>query len=175
MGQQQLLLLVLGIVIVGIATVVGINAYSENTVKTNWDSLLQDTMRIANDAQQWKAKPELFGGSPDDTKSDQDDYSALDDFYELGYSADNVYNGGACYFNLNGEYQIDTTDDLEITAYNVANDNVVEVSVLGTTEGDIALVGYIRGGQAAAGPGNDDVAGAASTLDTSTDPCGNPA
>ena len=46
MGQQQLLLLVMGIVIVGMAILVGINAYSENSVRTNWDSLLQDAVRM---------------------------------------------------------------------------------------------------------------------------------
>ena len=35
MGQQQLLLLVLGIVIVGLAVVVGIQAFGENQKKAN--------------------------------------------------------------------------------------------------------------------------------------------
>ena len=85
MGQQQLLLLVLGIVIVGIAIVVGINAYSENSVKSNFDALLQDGLRIASDAQSWKSKPELFGGSDDATKTDADDFIGSD-FVQLGYA-----------------------------------------------------------------------------------------
>ena len=39
MGQQQLLLLVLGIVIVGLAVVVGIQAFSENQRKANADAM----------------------------------------------------------------------------------------------------------------------------------------
>ena len=51
MGQQQLLLLVLGIVIVGLAVVVGIQAFSENQKKSNADALVNDAIRIASYAQ----------------------------------------------------------------------------------------------------------------------------
>ena len=53
MGQQQLLLLVLGIVIVGLAVVVGIQAFGENQRKANNDALINDGIRIASDAQAW--------------------------------------------------------------------------------------------------------------------------
>ena len=62
MGQQQLLLLVLGIVIVGLAVVVGIQAFSENQKKANADALVMTSMRIASDAQAWLRKPAAFGG-----------------------------------------------------------------------------------------------------------------
>lgn len=57
MGQQQLLLLVLGIVIVGLAVVVGIQAFSENQKQANADQMVNDAIRIASDAQAWKLKP----------------------------------------------------------------------------------------------------------------------
>ena len=63
MGQQQLLLLVLGIVIVGLAVVVGINAFSENRTKSNADALVTDGLRIASDVQAWALKPGQFGGA----------------------------------------------------------------------------------------------------------------
>ena len=62
MGQQQLLLLVLGIVIVGLAVVVGIQAFSENQKQSNADMMVNDAIRIASDAQAWKLKPSAFGG-----------------------------------------------------------------------------------------------------------------
>ena len=62
MGQQQLLLLVLGIVIVGLAVVVGIQAFGENQKKANSDALVNDAIRIASDAQAWNLKPQAFGG-----------------------------------------------------------------------------------------------------------------
>ncbi len=105
MGQQQLLLLVLGIVIVGIAIVVGINAYAENSVKSNYDALLQDALRIASDAQAWKSKPELFGGQDDALKNDQADFTGAI-FSAWGYSQANIGSSGLCYVNLNGEYLI---------------------------------------------------------------------
>ncbi|HEX8298612.1 MAG TPA: hypothetical protein VF594_05565, partial [Rubricoccaceae bacterium] len=62
MGQQQLLLLVLGIVIVGLAVVVGIQAFGENQKKANSDAMTNDVIRIASDAQAWNLKPTAFGG-----------------------------------------------------------------------------------------------------------------
>ena len=62
MGQQQLLLLVLGIVIVGLAVVVGIQAFGENQKKANADAITNDVIRIASDAQAWSLKPTAFGG-----------------------------------------------------------------------------------------------------------------
>ena len=62
MGQQQLLLLVLGIVIVGIAVVAGIQAFSEGKGKAQQDAAVSDAMRIISDTQAWKLKPQAFGG-----------------------------------------------------------------------------------------------------------------
>lgn len=62
MGQQQLLLLVLGIVIVGLAVVVGISAFGENRKKASLDALVNDGVRIAADAQAWSLEPSAFGG-----------------------------------------------------------------------------------------------------------------
>ena len=62
MGQQQLLLLVLGIVIVGLAVVVGIQAFGENQRKSSADAMINDGVRIASDTQAWSLKPTAFGG-----------------------------------------------------------------------------------------------------------------
>lgn len=67
MGQQQLLLLVLGIVIVGIAVVAGIQAFSEGKAKAQQDAAVSDAMRIISDTQAWKLKPQAFGGGDDGT------------------------------------------------------------------------------------------------------------
>jgi len=139
MGQQQLLLLVLGIVIVGLATVVGIDAYGENSTKANWDALLQDSMRIASDGQSWKQKPELFSGSPDATKGDLDDYSGVD-FLQLGFSGSSVTGSGTCYQNLNGTYKLTaTTSGLTIEGVSLTNENKVTLEVNGTLSDNIVL------------------------------------
>ena len=64
MGQQQLLLLTLGIVIVGLAVVVGIQIFSENRVRANADAGVTNGLRIATDCQVWAIKPGLLGGMP---------------------------------------------------------------------------------------------------------------
>lgn len=62
MGQQQLLLLVLGIVIVGIAVLIGLRAFSENQIKSNADGLVNEGIRVANAIQTWALTPETLGG-----------------------------------------------------------------------------------------------------------------
>ena len=62
MGQQQLLLLVLGIVIVGLAVVAGINAFQENQTKSEQDAIVNEGMRIATDVQAYRLKPDQLGG-----------------------------------------------------------------------------------------------------------------
>ena len=62
MGQQQLLLLVLGIVIVGIAVVAGIQAFGDGSRKADQDALASEALNVVGDIQAWKAKPDAFGG-----------------------------------------------------------------------------------------------------------------
>lgn len=66
MGQQQLLLLVLGMVIVGIAVVAGIQAFSEGKAKADRDAAISDAMRLISDIQAWELKPTAFGGGGGD-------------------------------------------------------------------------------------------------------------
>lgn len=139
MGQQQLLLLVLGIVVVGIAIVIGVNAYSENNISANFDALLQDAMRIATDAQTWKTKPELFAGSPDSTKPDTDDFLGVN-FAQMSYTGALVSEASLCYSNINGQYgMIPTVTGLTIVATSVPNQNQLELVVVGSHESDISL------------------------------------
>ncbi|MCS3668831.1 type II secretory pathway pseudopilin PulG [Salinibacter ruber] len=62
MGQQQLLLLVLSTVIVGLATVAGIQAFSENQAQASQDALVQRGTSIASDIQGLAGKPTQLGG-----------------------------------------------------------------------------------------------------------------
>lgn len=139
MGQQQLLLIVGGIVVVGLAIVVGITTYSENSAKTNSDALFQDALGIATEAQLWKGRPELFGGSPDATKSQVADFSEVD-FYQLGYTANGITEDGECYQNQNGQYALFAEQDfLGILGTNVSNQNLVGIVVTGSSSANIEL------------------------------------
>jgi hypothetical protein len=138
MGQQQLILLVLATVIVGLATVVGIRAFSENADRANADALLQDAVRIANDIQASRQKPAPFGGIS--TFADAS-------FSALGYAS----TDGTTYENLNGLFTItasgtdvlitgdggsattSTTDGNTVTTY----ENQIQVRVCGLSDTDI--------------------------------------
>ena len=146
MGQQQLLLLVLGIVIVGLAVVVGIQAFSENQKKSNADSLVNDAIRIASDAQAWKLKPAAFGGGAGAVE-----WTGLN-FGQIGYTeGDQGFHPGTAatatmYENLNGTFALSgqVAGPLVITATSFdANDaalNTVVVTVAGTSTGNISTV-----------------------------------
>lgn len=62
MGQQQLLLIVLGIIIVGIAVVVGINLFTASASEQNRDAVILDMTNIAMGAQQYLRTPRELGG-----------------------------------------------------------------------------------------------------------------
>lgn len=135
MGQQQLLLLVLGIVIVGLAVVVGIQAFSENQKKANADAMVNDAVRIASDAQAWKLKPSAFGGGADATE-----WSGLT-FAQIGYDT----NSDGDYENLNATYALTGNNDtgpLVITGTSLDSEgetlNEVIVTVTGTTPESIS-------------------------------------
>jgi len=50
MGQQQILLIVLGIIIVGIAIVIGIDNFQSKAVQANRDAVIIDLNYLASDA-----------------------------------------------------------------------------------------------------------------------------
>lgn len=62
MGQQQLLLIVLGVIIVAIAVVVGITVFSGQNVNSNRDAVTSDLTTIANLAQTYYRKPASLAG-----------------------------------------------------------------------------------------------------------------
>ena len=65
MGQQQLLLLMLAVVVVGLATAVGIDALLENRRKAEEDVIVYNLVRLATSAQSWKLTPTAMGGGED--------------------------------------------------------------------------------------------------------------
>jgi len=61
-GQQQLLLIVLGVIVVGIAVVVGINLFSANAIESNRNGVISDLNNYGAMAQQHYKKPTALGG-----------------------------------------------------------------------------------------------------------------
>ncbi|MDX1419677.1 MAG: hypothetical protein R3181_06895 [Rubricoccaceae bacterium] len=134
MGQQQLILLVLATVIVGIAIVVGIRAFTENDAKANADAMMQDAVRVANDIQAWTRKAEPFGGAAaGETYTDAA-------WVDLGY----VDDGAGNYVNLNGTFTLGDsgTDGALIQGTAFEDDgatarNQVQVTVCGPRDTDV--------------------------------------
>ena len=62
MGQQQLLLIVLGVILVGIAVVLGIQYFSVGAEQGAKDELVAHTLTIGSNAQEWFKKPVAMGG-----------------------------------------------------------------------------------------------------------------
>jgi len=62
MGQQQLLLIILGVIIVGIAIAVGLSLFSAQSVQANKDAIINDINNIAANAYQFRIRPVSMGG-----------------------------------------------------------------------------------------------------------------
>ncbi len=62
MGQQQLLLIVLGIIVVGIAIFVGITLFQTNAVEAKRNNVTNELVNLASLAQQHYQRPTALGG-----------------------------------------------------------------------------------------------------------------
>ena len=62
MGQQQLLLIVLGVILVGVAVVLGIQYFTVGAEEGAKDELVAHCLTVGANAQQWFSKPGAMGG-----------------------------------------------------------------------------------------------------------------
>ncbi len=76
MGQQQLLLIVLGIIIIGISIVVGITSMASSKLETNRHAVINDLLNLGRKAQQYYRTPAQMGGGSQDFQGFQ--LSAID-------------------------------------------------------------------------------------------------
>jgi hypothetical protein len=148
MGQQQLILLVLATVIVGIAIIIGIQAFSENQAKANADAMVHDGVRMASDAQLWKKKPSAFGGQPlnGNTPYGSGTFTGLTSLGQLGYNTETVVGDPAAstnataYKNMNAVYALAGPGDangLKIVGKNCIEGNGIVITVTGTASSEI--------------------------------------
>ena len=98
MGQQQLLLLVLSTVIVGLATVAGIQAFSENQQQATQDALVQRAITLGNDVAAAANKPTQLGGigTLGSVSTDSDIANAIGIQSLTGIDADGAGESAAC-------------------------------------------------------------------------------
>jgi len=62
MGQQQLLLIILGVIIVGIAIAVGLSLFSAQSIQANKDAIINDLNNLAAHAYQYRIRPTSMAG-----------------------------------------------------------------------------------------------------------------
>ncbi len=94
MGQQQLLLIILGVIIVGIAVAVGITMFQDNALSASRDAMTADLVNLASKAQQYYRKPASLGGGGNSF---------------AGITAVTVLVGAAVATNDNATYSVDGT------------------------------------------------------------------
>jgi hypothetical protein len=122
MGQQQLLLLVLSTVIVGLATVAGIQAFSENQAQASQDALTQRGTALASEIAAVQKKPTQLGGIDLTSNNPGGDEIAR----KLGldanpFSVEGAGTGGFCQITQSG-----TTASVECTSADAPQDPVIE-------------------------------------------------
>ena len=62
MGQQQLLLVIVGVIIVGLAIAVGIGLFAAQSIANNRDAMIHDLNNIAQSAYQYRISIRRIGG-----------------------------------------------------------------------------------------------------------------
>ena len=146
MGQQQLLLLVLTIVIVGLAVVAGVQTFRESQKKHNADAMILTAVSIAAEAQAWLRTPQSMGGATPASGVRPVNFSQhrveLD---ELGYAT----NDDGAYQTIEGSFTVYHSRDAMLikgisTAQNENgnDDNVICVYVWGPEATDITTEIY---------------------------------
>ena len=103
MGQQQLLLLVIGVIIVGVAVIAGFTAMETKLKQSAADDLVDRNLTIATDAVYWKTKRDPFNGG-------NAEYTGLaDDGMQTLFLGEETHNG---LFKITSA----TATELEITS-----------------------------------------------------------
>lgn len=115
MGQQQLLLVILVTIIVGIATVVAINVFGSSAKNANIDAVRQDMLTIATSAQGWYIKPTMMGGGGNSFKGLT--------FRDLSFPYADTTTGALIARNMNGRYKLNASDSSVIVQAYPADDS----------------------------------------------------
>jgi Tfp pilus assembly protein PilE len=129
MGQQQLLLIILGVIVVGIAVAVGITMFQDNAVSANRDAVVNDLVNLSARAQQFYRRPSSLGGG-------QNSFLGLN---TNGISKlVNVPTSATSWTNSNGTYNVVSATDSNVvikgTGTEVGNDGAAKVSVTMTVK-----------------------------------------
>jgi hypothetical protein len=115
MGTQQILLIVLSVIIVGVAIAVGITMFNNQAYNSNQTSIASENQNYAAQVIQWWKTPESLGGAGQvSTNVDVTKIAAF-----LGFASTGVLTGGE-----SGEFKITAVDA-------TAGSESVEITALG--------------------------------------------
>lgn len=125
MGQQQLLLIILGVIIVGIAIAVGITMFASGSVQSNKDAIINDMNNLAANAYQHRIRPASMGGGA------------------------GVYDNSMGGLEWTIPAKLDTTENAYYTATSVGANNVVLLATssqgYGTVQATVGADGKLTG------------------------------
>ena len=129
MGQQQILLVILVTIIIGVATVVAINTMEESRTQSNKSAMRQDILMIMNDARVYYEKPQVLGGGGKsfDTIS-KEQILAVDKTNE---NAKYTISGSGKTVTVEGESQ---SSSITLTATGKIEDNNLDITWSESTE-----------------------------------------
>ena len=123
MGQQQLLLLLLVAIIVGIATVVAINIFDTTTDEVNRDAIRQDLFLAASNAQQIYERPVSLNGI-------SRDFNNMENEQLISHMNIPGVQIGETIQNVNGTYSISGKADKELRILGVPETGGEEIEII---------------------------------------------
>jgi hypothetical protein len=118
MGQQQILFIIVGVIVIGIAITVGISIVSAQTVATNRDAIINDLNHLSSYAYQYRLRLRSMGGG-------QGDYTSFTIPPKMRVNEDGTYSIASAEMNA-----------LSLTAVSSENESNT-ISVLVGSEGKI--------------------------------------
>ena len=104
MGQQQLLLIILGVIVVGIAVAVGITMFTDSATSANRDAITNDLVNLSSRAQQFYRRPTALAGGGNQ-------FTGL----TMATLTNQAAAGATSFTNANGTYTLGTVSGTQIT------------------------------------------------------------
>lgn len=123
MGQQQILLVILGIIVIGIAIAVGLSIVGAQTVSTNRDAIINDLNHLASYAYQYRVRLRSMGGG-------QGDYTSFGIPPKMRVTEDGTYSVASA--------EVNTLSLAAVSSENASN----TIQVLVGSDGKITALTY---------------------------------
>jgi hypothetical protein len=125
MGQQQLLLVILGVIIVGIAIAIGISLFGAQSIASNRDAMINDLNHLASFAYQFRVRLRSMGGG-------EGDYTSFTIPPKMTLNEDGTYSVNSA--------QVSSLSFLAVSATNATN------TIRVTVDSDGKLMNWSYGG-----------------------------